>query len=218
MADIWNTALAIVTSLGGGALIVFAFSSWLGKVWANRILEQDRTKYQAAIEGLKSEITKKIHEHNVAVSRIDAQQAEAIQRLYVAFVQWFEACLDIRAPKDIIDKHPEKARTVYANWGRVLHAKAEAIEKLSVLAAIYLSPETHKIVVRCGYTASMLSVDYCDAVINSRPETPEQVRDVLVSARAKLEDGYKAGFEPAQQALIAEFRRVLDPRLKLDEC
>lgn len=37
-------------------MIVFALSSWLGKVWAARILEQDRAKYTAEIERLKSSL------------------------------------------------------------------------------------------------------------------------------------------------------------------
>jgi len=35
---VYDVAFAIIISLGGGGIIVFALSSWLGKVWANRIL------------------------------------------------------------------------------------------------------------------------------------------------------------------------------------
>ena len=49
----WDQAFKLVASmlasLGGGALIVFGMSSWLGKVWANRILEADKLKYQHAL-------------------------------------------------------------------------------------------------------------------------------------------------------------------------
>jgi hypothetical protein len=38
-------AAAILVSLGGGAAIIIACASWLGKVWANRILESDRRRY-----------------------------------------------------------------------------------------------------------------------------------------------------------------------------
>jgi hypothetical protein len=38
-------------SLTSGALIWIP-SSWLGKVWANRILEKDRARYQTQIETL----------------------------------------------------------------------------------------------------------------------------------------------------------------------
>ena len=31
----------ILASLGGGVAIVFAFSNWLGRVWANRLMEKE---------------------------------------------------------------------------------------------------------------------------------------------------------------------------------
>lgn len=40
-------------AVGGGGAIIFFLSSWLGKVWANRILEADRSKYAAELEGIK---------------------------------------------------------------------------------------------------------------------------------------------------------------------
>jgi len=62
---IWKIAQAILLSLGGGAAIVFAFSTWFGKVWAERILEKDGAKYQRKIELIKGDLNKKIHEYNV---------------------------------------------------------------------------------------------------------------------------------------------------------
>jgi hypothetical protein len=56
IVDAWRVALAVLASLGGGGVIVVLLSSWLGKVWANRILEQDRLKYSTAMEKLKSEL------------------------------------------------------------------------------------------------------------------------------------------------------------------
>lgn len=53
----WDVALKIVSAaigaFGGAGLLVVALSSWLGKVWANRILESDRQKYANQLESLK---------------------------------------------------------------------------------------------------------------------------------------------------------------------
>ena len=49
----FEIAQAVLLSVGGGGLIVLALSSWLGKVWANRILEADRLKYSEQIEHIK---------------------------------------------------------------------------------------------------------------------------------------------------------------------
>jgi len=100
--DIWNIAGAVIASIGVGAVILAAFSTWLGKVWASRILEKDRAKYQSEIELLKSDLSKSIHEHKVAISRVDTQRADAIQKLYVLLIEWFEAALEIRAPNNLV--------------------------------------------------------------------------------------------------------------------
>jgi len=51
--EIFKIAGAILTSVGGAAIIMMALSSWLGKVWANRILEKDKLKYISELENIK---------------------------------------------------------------------------------------------------------------------------------------------------------------------
>lgn len=58
-----EVAATILVSLGGARLIVLSFASWLGKVWANRILELDRLKYSAELERLRGELSKTLHVH-----------------------------------------------------------------------------------------------------------------------------------------------------------
>ena len=57
----WNDAFKLISAalaaIGGGSVIVLGFSSWLGKVWASRILEADRLKYQSQLETLKSDLS-----------------------------------------------------------------------------------------------------------------------------------------------------------------
>jgi hypothetical protein len=53
--EAWETTAAVIASLGGG-LIVILLSGWLGKVWANRILEADRARYSREIEELRSSL------------------------------------------------------------------------------------------------------------------------------------------------------------------
>jgi hypothetical protein len=76
VATVIEIAGAILLSLGGAGAIVIAAASWLGKVWANRILESDRRKYGKELERVRSdletsrrllqaELDKAIHVHRV---------------------------------------------------------------------------------------------------------------------------------------------------------
>ncbi len=47
----WEITRDILTGTGAIALIA-GFSAWLGKVWANRILQQDRARYETQMQTL----------------------------------------------------------------------------------------------------------------------------------------------------------------------
>lgn len=78
LQEICATATAVILSLGGGSAIVVGVSSWLGKVWANHILEDEKAKHQKEIEGYKSELQKELE-------RLNAIQDKA---LYISKVQY----------------------------------------------------------------------------------------------------------------------------------
>jgi hypothetical protein len=47
---------SVVASLGGGAAIVFALSNWLGKVWADRLMQKERQDYALQLEHLRNSL------------------------------------------------------------------------------------------------------------------------------------------------------------------
>lgn len=61
----FSTALAVIASIGGGGLIVLGMSTWLGKVWASRILESDRRRFSEELERIRGELEKTIHAHRI---------------------------------------------------------------------------------------------------------------------------------------------------------
>lgn len=56
----WEVVLKFVTAtiagVGAGGAIVFALSSWLGKVWANRILANEKHILETELEKTKREL------------------------------------------------------------------------------------------------------------------------------------------------------------------
>ena len=60
--DVFNIAAAILASVGGSAIIIVGLSSWLGKVWANRILEKDKLKVQKEYEDKVVKLTKEFRD------------------------------------------------------------------------------------------------------------------------------------------------------------
>jgi len=73
ISDIFAISGAVIGSVGGSALIILALSTWLGKVWANRILEQDRFRYKSEIEQLKNKLTSDREKGNIVFSGLIGQ-------------------------------------------------------------------------------------------------------------------------------------------------
>jgi hypothetical protein len=63
---VFQLTTAIIASLGGGGAIVVALSSFLGKLWAKRALEEEKHRYAEMLQTAKSELDK-------AASRYQAQ-------------------------------------------------------------------------------------------------------------------------------------------------
>ena len=51
-------ATAVLLSLGSGGAIVFALSSWLGKIWAERIMAKERASHESELAALRARLEK----------------------------------------------------------------------------------------------------------------------------------------------------------------
>ena len=54
--EIFKVAAAIIASLGGSALIIAACANWLAKIWAKRMLQNERSKHSQKLESIKTEL------------------------------------------------------------------------------------------------------------------------------------------------------------------
>jgi hypothetical protein len=95
--DILKIIIAIFGSIGGAGAIILGLSGWLGKVWADRFLEQEKAKYQKEIEQYKNQL----EELKTNSLRYSGKQFDLYNQL------WKSLC-DL---EDIADMLWEKAQT-----------------------------------------------------------------------------------------------------------
>ena len=55
--EVIEVGAAVMAALGGAGVILFGLSNWFGKIWAARILESDRNKYQERIEAISHQLS-----------------------------------------------------------------------------------------------------------------------------------------------------------------
>jgi len=75
-----------LASLGGGVVIVYAFSSWLGRLWADRLMAKETAKHTQELERLRSDLRKVAFESEVRFSKLHEKRAEIIAELYSKLV------------------------------------------------------------------------------------------------------------------------------------
>lgn len=95
--DIFKTAFAIITSIGGAGGIIYALSNWFGKVWADRMIEKVKHQYAKELESYKSDLEKLSNEHRFALEQLSNEhrirfeklhqrRAEVIEELYAKLI------------------------------------------------------------------------------------------------------------------------------------
>lgn len=81
ISELFSVAGAALLSLGGAATVLAALSSWLGKVWASRILEREKTELSKSIETTKAELTRSIEQEKAVMAAFHEEHKAEIQEL-----------------------------------------------------------------------------------------------------------------------------------------
>ncbi|WP_162926416.1 hypothetical protein [Teredinibacter purpureus] len=63
--EAFEIAQAVLLSLGGGGLIILSLSSFLGKVWAQRILESEKSEHEKEISEFKTRLSSLAHQKSL---------------------------------------------------------------------------------------------------------------------------------------------------------
>ena len=107
MSELWQTVLGILTSVGVGGAIVCAFSSWLGKIWAQRILAKETSEYKENLERLIKNLEKKNY-----VSKVRFDTEFAIYRELCESTDGMERAVYMLFPSnmDYLPEDEEKRR------------------------------------------------------------------------------------------------------------
>jgi len=109
LKEILELSGVILGSLGGGAAIIFGFSSWLGKVWANRLMTKEKAEYAQELESLRNRLTQETESYKIKLKKSEfifekeyeaTLEFVALKRNFLPTyshpdMDWYEACDDI---------------------------------------------------------------------------------------------------------------------------
>ena len=109
LTDIINIATASLASLGLSSVILIKLSSWLGKIWAERIMSEEKNKYDQQIEDFKNRLSNESEQHKTKLKKselIFSKEFEAASALVAlnsdvlpirndSEMDWYDACDEI---------------------------------------------------------------------------------------------------------------------------
>lgn len=208
---VWSIANAVLLSLGGGGVLVFALSSWLGKVWATRILEKEKNELQKEYTNFKSKLDKDLYQHNVAFLRLDAQRADAIRELYSHLVAWHVSLLKVLDPRDLNGKPESWVLAKYASWASELKEHAWHLRHSTMQTAIFFCEETHALIEKYSASTMIFSNEFSACFDDADDLGSSGHRARVEGVRSKFVDTYEVDFEQTRLAVARTFRQLLDP-------
>jgi len=182
--DILKISGLIITSFGGGAVIVIGLASWLGNLWAKRILQGEQAKIDLKIESIRHEfgITKSSYEHHL----------DLILDYYASFYSHYRHC-QRTAHADAHRQLPD---------GEIKYTKEEFFETLGEFLSDWADKEGR---IRLLLPAKLLKVheeavgkfnEFKRAVYDFTPAEPiprekAKVFEEIDDIKSRLEDGLR---------------------------
>jgi len=105
--EAFKVVFAMVASVGGASAIILILSSWLGKVWGQRILARER-----------AELHRLAKQHEIRFTELHVERAHVIKGLYEKLVDLFDNYEDVEAKADF-----GQAGLWLRNWHRLRRTK-----------------------------------------------------------------------------------------------
>lgn len=176
----------ILASLGGGSAIVFGFSSWLGKVWANRIMVQEKAKFERELREISTKWERELETHK-----------ERLKRYELFFNKKYEAVCELTSYLNrIIPEYscPEmEIDDVYQDISFDLKEIEKYLENYLVRFKVVLDQEVYELIIQA------LSAAAEGKFIEISPNNPsaaweegKEVYENLRSAEGKLIESIRA--------------------------
>jgi hypothetical protein len=182
--EIFTIISLIIASFGGGVVIIIVLSSWLGKLWMGRILQEEKASFTEQLENIRHElsITKSSYEHHI----------DLILDYYALFYKHYLMC-SRAANADAYRPLPD---------GEMIHSREEYLDNLE---GILKSWQAYHGRLRLLLPAKLLSIheeaigklnEFRDAVYSFTSAEPEPRKKAVVfkeldEIKSRLEAGLR---------------------------
>ena len=82
LEDIAKVAITILAAIGSGGALVLALSSWLGKIWAGRLMAADKARHAKDLKELESELSRASEDRTRKLESLMGHYQRQIEEFY----------------------------------------------------------------------------------------------------------------------------------------
>src|SRR5579863_7959095 len=79
VSEAFSVASAVLVSIGGAGVVLIMLSSWLGRLWASRILEREKAELTKSIEATKAELTSSLEREKAVMAAFHEEHKNELQ-------------------------------------------------------------------------------------------------------------------------------------------
>ena len=150
ITEIIQISTAIIISLGGSSLILIGLSSWLAKVWANRIMQDEKSKHDRELANLREELRGRV-EKRVYIYKIQYEKEfEIYQELWATLIPLYQKTTLLRPIIDNYDpKEDERMRRRLEEFRKSFIPLQEVVQKQRPFYAPEIFNALNKIMMIC---------------------------------------------------------------------
>jgi hypothetical protein len=210
MEEYFKLASAILTAIGSAGVLILALSSFLGKIWANRILEADRARYAREVEDFKRQASLRLKEYEIKTSTIQAELNQVVLKLAPALGSLYNACYLFVELGGIHLKYVKDDPSLLRTLGTKFETAAGEVHQQLMAAKLYLDADAfekaRRFEKKMYELKSSASTVYGIDSFTFEPNGPDPGDPT--QATAKLLEEVKAA-EPLLDELIDGFRRKM---------
>ena len=200
--EVLKIALGVIAALGGGGAIVAGLSSWLGKVWADRLMVKETAKFREDLERLTKQLERKNY---VSKVRFDAEFA--IYRELCANTDEMERAVYMLFPAGIdhLPKDEEQKKAMFAErYKNALAAYGKANKSL-VQNGAFIPTEIHDLFYKVNDLCRM-QVNLYPYYLRTGNDKLDQSHELACRNRTlEIEEEYKK-----LQEKLREYLKTLD--------
>ncbi|HXP63910.1 MAG TPA: hypothetical protein VN815_00420 [Steroidobacteraceae bacterium] len=88
-SSIWELTSTILLSLGGATALLGGLATWIGKLWASRMLDREAFERSKELEQIKAQVTEALERSKAALAAAQARESAELQhRTHVSKTQF----------------------------------------------------------------------------------------------------------------------------------